>query len=90
MAGRIDTNTFAMLISSETENGINAFMDRLRDDLGKLQARFQAPATFSISLNATAINLDAGSDGERLLDDTLERIKKMDRCYWSVLDGTAN
>lgn len=90
MAGRIDTNTFAMLISSETENGINTVMDRVRDDLGKLQARFQAPATFSISLNAAAINLDADSDGERLLDDTLEKIEKMDRCYWSVLDGTAN
>ena len=90
MAGRIDTNTFAMLISSGTENGIETVMNRLRDDLGKLQARFQAPATFSIALNATTMNLDADSDGERLLDDTLKRIKKMDRCYWSVLDGTAN
>ncbi|MBR9985425.1 MAG: MMPL family transporter [Desulfosarcina sp.] len=78
MVGRVDTNTFATLISSGWGNSTSVVMERIGSDLKKLQACFEKTAAFSIDIKATTLRLEADNDGEKLLEEILHRLKTED------------
>jgi GGDEF domain-containing protein len=78
MVGRIDTDTFAVLVSSGSGKDSGAVVQRLRNDLGKLQTRFEKTVVFSIDVKHTTLRLEAETDGERHHDDALEALEKKD------------
>jgi diguanylate cyclase (GGDEF)-like protein len=78
MVGRADTNIFAVLISSGTGNDASVVMQRLRNEIENLQARFEQTVAFSIDIQATTIGLEAYNDGEKRLEAILDRLKTED------------
>jgi diguanylate cyclase (GGDEF)-like protein len=78
MVGRIDTDTFAILISSVSGNDTGVVIQRLQNDLERLPARFEKTIVFSIDVKQTTLGLDAENDGERQLDDALKAFDRMD------------
>ncbi len=79
MVGRIDTETFAILISSRSDNDAVVVIQRLQNDLEKLPARFEKYIAFSIDIKHTVLGLNAENDGERQLEDALKALEKVDR-----------
>jgi diguanylate cyclase (GGDEF)-like protein len=87
MVGRVDTNAFAILIASGSVNDTGVVVQRLRNDLEKLRARFEKSIVFSIDVSHHTLRLEAETDGERHLNEALEAMEKMDG---RVLNQSAN
>ena len=62
----------------------------LRNDLEKLQTRFEKTVAFSIDIKPTTLRLEAETDGEKLLDEILHRLKNEDDQLLSAKTGSAN
>ena len=90
MVGRADTNTFAILISSGSGKNTGVVMQRIGNDLKKLQARLEKTAAFSIDIKATTLQLEADNDGETLLEEILNRLKTEDDRLLSFNTESAN
>jgi two-component system cell cycle response regulator len=90
MVGRIDTNTFVVLIPSENDEGASVVMDRLRDNITAFQARFESTVGFSFAMSAVKLNWGENSDGGQALEDTLRKLKSGDGLLWSSATDSLN
>jgi hypothetical protein len=65
-------------------------MQRLHQELGKLQERFEQMVSFAIDIKATPLELEADNDGEKLFEENLNRLQAKDGQLQSVITGSAN
>jgi uncharacterized protein len=78
MVGRVDTNIFALLISSGSGKDSGVVIQRIKTDLDKLNAHAENTIVFSIDIKYTTLRLEANTDGERHLEDALKAMEKED------------
>ncbi|MFO7716901.1 MMPL family transporter [Desulfosarcina sp.] len=90
MVGRVDTNTFAVLVSSEARKDADVLTQRLRMDLEKMQTSFEKSVAFTMTFNAVVLGLKPDNDGERLLDETLHKIETENNPLVLFIAGSAN
>jgi diguanylate cyclase (GGDEF)-like protein len=90
IVGRVETNTFAILIAIGSGKDSGVVIQRLQSDLEKLQARFEKSPGFSIDINLTTLHPEAQTDGERHLDEALKTLRSEDDWLLSFNTESAN
>ncbi len=90
MVGRVETNTFAILIAGGSGNNSGVVIQRIQSHLEKLQAQFEKSVVFSIDINRTILHPEAQTDGERHLDEALKTLRSADDRLLSFNTESAN
>ncbi len=90
MVGRVDTDTFAVLISGGSGNESGVVVQRLRNDLEKLTAHCEKSVAVSIDVQPTTIRLSVEIDGEQCLEDALEALRSEDDRLLAFKSESAN
>ncbi len=90
MVGRVETNTFAILIAIGSGKDSGVVIQRLQSDLEKLQARFEKSLVFSIDINHTTLHPEPQTDGERHLDEALKTLRSEENRLLSFNTESAN